>query len=62
MLGHILPSANPLVDVEVFLTEPAVPITLAAAPLGFGDVVVEVQDDILGCEFIRNGIKYLSLH
>lgn len=61
MVSHELEAATPVVDVEVSVAEPGVAVAAATAPFPFGHVVVEVNVDLLVCEFGCDGIEDLYL-
>jgi hypothetical protein len=56
VISHEFETASPVADVEVCVSEPGVSVVSAAAPFCFGHVVVEMDVDLLLCEFGSNGI------
>jgi len=56
MLRHKGQTSFPLLDIEIFLAEPAVAIVIAAAPEGFRYVVVQVDDHALTRKFLADSI------
>jgi hypothetical protein len=59
VIGHEFETTAPVVDVEVCVAEPGVPIVAAAAPLPFGHVVVEMDVHLLLCELGGDGVEDL---
>jgi hypothetical protein len=59
MSGHILQASPPLRYVEVGVSEPSISVSFRTTPHGLGNVVVEVDIDLLLEAFCCNGIKDL---
>jgi hypothetical protein len=55
--GHVLQASLPIRNVEVGVSEPGISVSFGTAPHGLGDMVVEVDIDLLLEAFCRNGIK-----
>lgn len=61
MIGHVLQTANPIVNVEVCVSKPGITIVSTAAPFPLRHVIIEVYVDLLLCKLSRNCIKYLDV-
>lgn len=59
MVCHEDQSSHPVVDGETRVSKPGVSVGSATAPLGLGDVVVQMNVDFLLGTLCRNGIKKL---
>lgn len=60
MVGHIRQTSNPVIGVEVLVSPPSIPIIGRAAPHALGDVVIQVDIDLLFRAFRNNGIEDLQ--
>lgn len=60
MSSHVFVSADPVVGVELGVSPPGVAVLSATAPLAAGDVVVEVDVDVLAQTLGGNGVVDLQ--
>lgn len=60
MFGHISNASCPVGDGEVGVSPPSVSICCTAAPSALGNMVVEVNVDLIGRTLRSDGIKDLS--
>lgn len=60
MSGHILQPSLPPGHIEVFVSKPGVAVGGGATPLGLGNVIVQVEVDLLLEAFCSDRIKDLS--
>lgn len=61
MFCHVGETPEPVIDVVVLVTKPSVPISSTAAPHALGDVVVEMNIDLLLDALSRYSIKDLTV-
>lgn len=57
MVGHVGKTSHPIVGVVVSVSPPCVAIGATAAPLTAGDVVIEVDVDLLSVQLLNDSVE-----
>lgn len=61
VISHVGKSSRPVRDGEVCVSPPAVSVVCTAAPRALGDVIIQMDVDLVGSSLCCNGIVDLDI-